>query len=241
MSLLRRSRNQSNRQGDRIEHVRSNSYDHVDAAILNEFPADLEFTTSSIRRGVGHDESSPAGVVECGVEDLDPEVVAVVGFRKSEWETRIVLELDLIDLVDIERRVGHDEVELADRVVRIFVVSVAFPDITAESVDSEIHLSETDGVAGFLLTIDRQLPTGILTTTLDEVRGLDKHPARAAGRVVDLAVVGLKYLDDQPDDRRGGEELATLLTFREGELAEEVLVDQPEPVTFDRRPVALRR
>jgi len=68
---------------------------------------------------------------------------------------------------------------------------------------------------------------------LDEVSRLDEHAARAAGGVVDLAVVGLDDLDDQLDDRGRCEELAALLALGGGELAEEVLVDQPESVALD--------
>ena len=70
--------------------------------------------------------------------------------------------------------------------------------------------------------------------TLDEVGRLHEHAARTAGGVVDLAVKGFEDLHDEPHDRGGGEELAALLAFGEGELAEEVLVDQPEPVALDR-------
>ena len=70
--------------------------------------------------------------------------------------------------------------------------------------------------------------------TLDEVRRLHEHPARSAGRVVDLAVVRLDDLDDELDDRRRGEELAAFLALCEGELAEEVLIDEPEAVALER-------
>ncbi len=69
---------------------------------------------------------------------------------------------------------------------------------------------------------------------LYEVGRLDEHPAGPAGGVVDLAVVWLNDLDDELDDRGWREELAALVALGERELAEEVLVDEPEPVTLDR-------
>ena len=60
--------------------------------------------------------------------------------------------------------------------------------------------------------------TDDLTVALDEVSGLDEHAARAAGGVVDLAVVGLDDLDDQFDDRGRCEELAGLRLFALGRI-----------------------
>ena len=118
--------------------------------------------------------------------------------------------------------------------MEVLVISVAFFDVAAEAVDCEVHLCEPDGVASLLLAVDRQFLAGVVTVAFDEVGGLDEHPARAAGGVVDFPVEGFEDLDDEPDDRGGCEELAALLALGEGELAEEVLVDQPEPVTLDR-------
>ena len=94
--------------------------------------------------------------------------------------------------------------------------------------------AKPDGVAGLFLAVDRQFLVWVVAVAFDEVGGLGEPPARAAGGVVDFVVEGFEDLDDEPDDRGGGEELATLPAFGEGELAEEVLVDQPEPVTLDR-------
>ena len=47
-------------------------------------------------------------------------------------------------------------------------------------------------------------------------------------------MVGFEDLDDQFDDRGRGEELPAFSSLGEGELAEEVLVDEPEPVSLDR-------
>ena len=118
--------------------------------------------------------------------------------------------------------------------MEVLVVGVAFSDITAEAVDAEVHIGEADGVAGLLLTVDRQLLAGVAAVTLHEVGRLREHAAGAARGVVDLAVEGFEDLHDEPHDRGGGEELAALLAFGEGELAEEVLVDEPEPVALDR-------
>ena len=70
-----------------------------------------------------------------------------------------------------------------------------------------------------------------MLVALDELGALDEHATRSTGRVEDPAVERLDDLDDEPDDRVRGEELATESTFRHGEVREEVLVDEPESIT----------
>ena len=67
-----------------------------------------------------------------------------------------------------------------------------------------------------------------------EAGALHEHAAGAAGRVEDAAVERLRDFDEQPDDADRRVELAALLAFRAGELAEEVFVDPPEGVVVER-------
>ena len=67
----------------------------------------------------------------------------------------------------------------------------------------------------------------------DETGALDEHAAGAAGRVEDAALEGFDDADDELDDGGGGEELAALLAFAHGEVAEEVFVDLAEGVSLD--------
>ena len=179
---------------------------------------------------VGHDESGSAAVVERRVELLDPQVVGVVGLGEAEREPLVAGELVLVDLVDVERRVGHDEVERADGVVGVLVVAVGQADVAREAVEGEVHLGQRDRDFLLLLAVDGQLAGGRLVVALDELGALDEHAARPAGRVVDPAVERLDDLDDQPDDRVRREELAAEPALARGEVGEEVLVDQPERV-----------
>ncbi len=59
-------------------------------------------------RSVCHDESGSALFIECGVEELNPEVIGVVGFRQTERIAPVVLQTLLVHSVDVERRVGED-------------------------------------------------------------------------------------------------------------------------------------
>ena len=64
-----------------------------------------------------------------------------------------------------------------------------------------------------------------------EARRLHEHAARAASRVVDLALERGEDFDQQVDHRLGGIELAGAGAFLQRELAEEVFVDLAEHVT----------
>src|SRR3546814_11667440 len=70
-----------------------------------------------VRCGVGHHEAGAALGIERGVEQLDPQVVGVVAARQAEREAAALahhdLEPFLVQLVDVERRIGQHEVELA--------------------------------------------------------------------------------------------------------------------------------
>ncbi|MNG26260.1 hypothetical protein D3C84_1112280 [compost metagenome] len=64
----------------------------------------------------------------------------------------------------------------------------------------------------------------------DELLGLHEHAARAAARVINLAVVWVEHRHQGFDDAGGRVELPALLAFGAGELAEEVFVDLAEQV-----------
>ena len=65
----------------------------------------------------GHDEAGAALFIQRGVEELNPEVIGVVGARQAEGEAATrsdhVFQPFLVHGVDVERRVGEDEVEAA--------------------------------------------------------------------------------------------------------------------------------
>ena len=232
---------QRHRQGDGVEEVGADRDHHVDRAGLDELLADLLLGVAGVASGVGHDEAGPALGVERRVELLDPQVVRVVGLGHAEGEPLVAGELVLLDLVDVERRVGHDVVEGTDGAVRVLVVAVGLPDVAGEAVQGEVHLRQRDGVLGLLRAEDRELAGGGLVVALDELRALHEHAARATRGVEDAALERLQDLDDEPDDRVGGEVLATALAFLGGEVGEEVLVDESERVAFELGRAAGRR
>ena len=179
--------------------------------------------------------------IQRGVEKLNPEVIGVVGARQAEGEAAAradgVFQPLLVHGVDVERRIGEDEVEPAGGVVRVVVVAVdvaAVADVAFQPVDGEVHAAEAAGFVGLLDAVDGEFGGGVLLVLRHEPGGLDEHAARTAGGVEDAPVVGLDDLGEEPDDAAGGVKLAAALAFGHGELAEEVFVDAPEGVVVQR-------
>ena len=66
-------------QGDGVEEVGADGDHHIHGAGFDELLADLQLRAAGVGGGVGHDEAGAAGVVQGAVEELNPEVVGVVG------------------------------------------------------------------------------------------------------------------------------------------------------------------
>ena len=161
--------------------------------------------------------------------------------RQAEGEAAAgadhVLEPLLVHRVDVERRIGEDEVELAGGVVRVVVVAVdvaAVADVALQPVHGEVEAAQAAGLVGLLDAADGELGGGVLLVLGDEARRLHEHAAGAAGGIEDAAVEGLDDLGEQPDDAARRVELAALLALGAGELAEEVFVDAAEGVVVER-------
>jgi hypothetical protein len=97
------------------------------------------------------------------VEELNPEVVGVVGAREAEGEASAgadhVLQPFLVHGVDVEGRVGEDEVEASGGFVGVVVVAVhlaAVADVAFEAVDGEVHAAQAAGFVGLLDAVDGQ-------------------------------------------------------------------------------------
>ena len=229
------------RQRHGVEHVRANGDHHIHGAAFDEFLPDFLFGGAGVGGGVGHDESGPPVGVQRGVEELNPEIVGVVGARQAKGVAAAcadgVLQPFLVHGVDVERRIGEDEVETSGGVVRVVVVAVdvaAVADFAFEAVDGEVHPAEATGFVGLLNAVDGEFGSGVLLVLRHEARRLDEHAARTAGGVEDESVVGFDDFREQTNDGARRIELAPALTFAHGELAEEVLINAPEGVVVER-------
>ena len=169
----------------RVEETGADRHHHVQVARLDQLPAHLRFPDARRRRLRGHDEPGPARVVQVAVEVGDPEVVAVgdlallVHPRKGIAQAWVVLHLLRVHFVDVERRIGHDEVALAEQLVRVLVVSDGLVDIALKAVHGEVHVGEANR-RRVLLHAEERRPFGrVEVHAFDEVRALHEHPARS--------------------------------------------------------------
>ncbi|MGA7394413.1 MAG: hypothetical protein WBW78_17290 [Terrimicrobiaceae bacterium] len=187
--------------------------------------------------GVGHDESGATLGVERRVEELNPEIIRIVGAWQREREASgradRILEPLLVHGVHVERWVGEDEVEAAGGVVRVVVVAVdlaAVADVAFEAMHGEVQAAEAAGFVGLLDAVDGEFRAGVLLVLGHEAGGRDEHAARAARGVEDAPVVGLDDFGEEADDAGRGVELAAFLALGAGEFAKEVFVDAPEGI-----------
>src|ERR1700754_2701277 len=86
-------------------------------------------------------------------EVLDPGVVGVPVWRRAVLPTGVALDLAGAPRLEIERRVGEDEVRAQ---ARELVVEQAVPelDVAAEPVDGEVHPPDPPCGLIVLLTVD---------------------------------------------------------------------------------------
>ncbi len=178
--------------------------------------------------------------VQRRVEELNPQVVGVVGARQAEGEAAAgadhILEPFLVHRIDVERRIGEDKVELAGGGVRVVVVAVdvaAVADVAFQPVHGEVEVAQAASFVGLLDAADGEFGGRVLLVPGDEARRLHEHAAGAAGGVKDATVEGFDDFGQQLDDAARRVELAALLPFGAGELAEEVFIDATEGVEID--------
>lgn len=222
-------------QGHGQEKVGTDGDHHVHGFGLDQLLTNLQLGLAGVAGGVGHHKAGPAALVEGAVENLDPEVVGVVGAGQPEGETGVVLEAVFVHVVDVEGGIGHHEVEPAQAAVQVLVVGVALDYLALQAVDGQVHPGQADGPGGLLLAVEADLAAGVFAVAGHELGALDKHAAAATGRVQDFAVIRLDDLHDQFDQGGGGEELAAALAFGLSELAQEVLVNFAKDIALDIR------
>src|SRR5581483_11075886 len=130
----------------------------------------------------------------------------------------------------VEGRIGHHEVGLQILMqVAMEAVGVLGSEVGVDAANREVHLGEPPRGGVGLLPVDRDVAE-LPTMLADERLALDEHAARSAAWVVDAPLERLDHLDNQAHDASRGVELAALLAFSAGELAEEVFVDAAEDV-----------
>ena len=161
---------------------------------------------------------------------LQPGVVGVAGRRLAVFPARVAGQAAVPPVADVERRVGQDEVGAQ---VRVLVAGEGVAGFAAEvevdAANGQVHGGQAPGGRVGFLAVDGDI-ADLAAVRFDELLGLHEHAAGAAAGVIDLAVVRGEDGDQRLDDAGRRVELAALLAFGAGELAEEVFIDLAEHV-----------
>ena len=242
---------QGRRQRDRVEHIAGHGEHAVDQVGLDQRLAYIRLGVARVAGAVGHDQRGATLGVERGGKQAYPQVVGVgngflPGFGLLEFglvardaegvEARVFFHGGYGDVVHVERRVGHDVIELAQAAVRVFGVGVGLYHAAMQAVDGQVHLGQLDGFQRLFLAVDVNavfrlgLGQYVLPVSGDEFGGLYKHAARAAGRVEHLAAVGLDDFHHEFDHRARRKKFAAALAFADGKVGQEVFIDLAKKV-----------
>src|SRR5436189_111433 len=103
-------------------------------------------------------------------------------------------------------------------------VGLLFTEIRFDAADGEIHHGEAARGGVALLTVDADVAE-LAAVGFDEFFRLHEHAAGTAAGIVDAAFVGSEHLDEETHDALRCVELAALLAFGAGELAEKIFVN----------------
>lgn len=161
---------------------------------------------------------------------LDPGEVGIPLRRRAVFPAGVALQLAVPPFLDVEGRVRHHEVGAEVRVlvagesVRRFLAEVE-----VDAADGHVHRRQPPGGGIAFLPEDHDVADGA-AVLLDEALRLDEEAAGAHRRIIDASLIGLDHFHDEADDGLGREVLAALFPLRQGELAEEILVNVAEDV-----------
>ncbi len=229
--------------GAGVEEVGSDGDHHVHIAGFDQFAAHFFFAMACAAGLRRHDKPGAARGRQVAVKVRDPQVVAVgdvfvfVHAGQAKGQAAVGLDGFGIDLVDVERRVGHHEVDVAPQrlavfqSVRVVIEGVGFLDVALQPVHGQVHLGQADGGGGFFLAVKGDLFHGLLARLFDEVAALHEHAARAAGQIGHHAVAGFDDVDQRLHQRRWREKFAVVLCALHGELHQEIFVNAAKHIT----------
>ena len=109
--------------------------------------------------------------------------------RQAEGQAAVVLDQFGIDHIDVERRIGHDEIAVAPQwtailqTMQVFVEGIGFADVAFQSMYGKIHFGQADGGGGFFLAVESDTLHRVQPFVLNEMAGLHEHAAGTAGQI----------------------------------------------------------
>ena len=167
-----------------VEEIGADGDHHIHIAGLDQLAAHFLLAmpgAGSLRR---HHEASAARRIQIAPEVRDPEIIAIadilllVHTRQAKRQARICFDALGVHQVDVERRIGHHEITLADERVRVGIVGDGLTgNLAFQAMYREVHDGETGGSAVLLMAVEHHALGGIQALVFDEMTGLYKHAA----------------------------------------------------------------
>ena len=118
--------------------------------------------------------------------------------------------------------------------MRILVVTIGLLDIAFKPMDCEVHFAQSDSFGDAFNAVDADVSgVSIFLVGANERCALDEHAARAASRIKNTTVKRLDNLNDEFNKGGRGEKLSAALSFAHSEIAEKVLVNPSERISFN--------
>lgn len=168
---------------------------------------------------------------EMGEDMENPRIVGIALWRQAVVSPpRVGAQVVVPPALEVERRVGHDIVEVKSTVEIIGEGGVALrPEVVADAAQGQVHLGQPVGGSLFLLSIHVDT-TDVAPFGLHQFGALNEHAARAAARVVERAVERFYHRSDEAHHIVRGVELALLFGGIDGKLLEEILIHASDEV-----------
>ena len=102
------------RQRNGVEHVRPDGDHHVHGLGFDQLLPQFLLGGTRVGGGIGHDETGATLRPQRRIEELNPQIVSVIGAWQTEGKaathTHRILQPFLVHGVDVERRIGQDEI-----------------------------------------------------------------------------------------------------------------------------------
>ena len=138
--------------------------------------------------------------------------------------TRVILQVIIIPTFQVERRIGHDIVEIQSLMQVVGESGIAFrTQIMTDATQSEVHLCQTIGGSLLLLSIDIDT-TDVTLLGSYQISTLNEHTTRATTRIIKSAVERLYDGSNQLHYIVRRIKLALLFRGINGKLFQEVLI-----------------
>ena len=176
------------------------------------------------------------------MEIRDPQIVCVADLLilihsgQTKRQTTCILRRFGFDLVHVERRVCHNVIARALKIVSIVIEAVCFVarhDFGIESVNCHIHNTELCIIVELFLTVEGHCRVCARTVLLDKIGRGNEHTARTASGIKNSAVSRLDDVDDHTNEGFRREENAVVGSHHGSKFVEEVFVNSSDDIILN--------